>query len=1619
MFGIYVIAIIILVYVALGRKRDCFAPHPAQAKKSATYKKAFLYNTIDRAVYKKTANKFSTYSANLLPADYEEINLFCDIGAQQSNLQDVMYKSWCPAICHTGLSDFRSAENLVIPFWSKGLGTAQQPLIKDMCAKAAPLIANSCAPDVTQDPYYNQLCVTPKCTSTNLAWMDAQNGLAALQKNNVTSKEKNQFITNNFCPLVPKIKATCPASHIQDTYAADPYYALCNRGADCPVIPDLWYAREDPVRTLENTRSSDIGIIQDYCKVGKDMARCGYQFYAADPVYQQWCAQPAGCVDSYLKFLDVRTVTAPDENARIQQMLGSYCPAAAAVLGSCVSDDKKDLVLKDPQYQQFCLNPRCARARQKLFMANKTFDTNVPEAIMLQELQNSLCPALQQVNDTCGAGEVANDPRWTKYCSNSRCLELNLATARAEATFQSVTTRDEDAQWQLATRDLCPAYNATLAGCTDPWLRNRITGNPYYKQFCLNPECAANKHKLFLANKSYAATKQLQTLQTEVCPAMQAIVDNPICDSTAVLTDPNWTSHCADATCIPLTIQMMRAEADFPATKDQDTQWQNAVQELCPAYAAVLSGCADPEVKKHVTDNLYYQQYCLNGSCAKDQDVLFKAQREMSQTQGLSATAQLLMLQKSVCPAMQQIMTEPTCNSAAQNAVTSDPDWTNHCSNSACLQYNIQMQNAEAAFPREADVDAQWQIASTQLCPAYAGVLGSCTNSELHQHVTGNPYYQQFCAAPVCAAAQDKLYLANKKFNYNVSQGMNKSGQLQTLQNDVCPAMQQVMDCDTCTAEVRATVTNDPRWTNYCKNTKCLAAQLKVNDAESRFNSAVTQGLTVDGQWQMGFSNLCPAYADVMAGCDPTSDIYGYVRDSLNYKKYCKYPSCAAQQYKIFQDESAFVSQNMTLAAQFESLKTICPEIQAAMNTCDVVDPLWTNQCANMKCLGPQSILDTAKTTFANAVAQGISASTMYQTATSSLCPAYAAVQSACGVAPTDALYKQYCEYPSSAVQENNLLTAKTAWQSLVSQDAQYQGLISTVCPAMNAIVSSATDPLAAAKVTADPLWTKYCKDGNSCITSRLQLLRAQNDYKAQSTMSEDAKWQFATSRFCPAFQSILSTCGPALTAGVLSDPTYLRYCAAPVCAAATNTLGNVEANFSYENAANPYPQLIGTVCPAMQAVQAACADPHQLDADPLWTNYCSAGTTCLSNKNTMATAEGAVARNAAQNINVTQSVLSTLCPIFSSTLSSCTDDTTQNYIKNNNYWKNYCQYPSCAVNTQTLRNAQSQFGTRLLTRSQQYDMLINTICPAYSVAIASSCAPGVSAALQQEPMYTQYCAGGTDCLKTEYNLYTNETALDDAVQTGRAGMTTPGFYSMLQNQVCPAYANFNSSCPASVTTAQQTGDKWYPYCKYPACTTTKATLNAAISNYNNVVDPYSRAQMLAQVCPIFATVSQTCGPDDVASLNQGVLYDQCRDDPQCPVLQYNTADKLRTLNNLNMPLYNINSDYINAVDAYCGSANQTISRCAHVNYSQDATYQNWCAVPACTTAIFALNSEVQQIGRSMSGLSDSNKQYLAQTYVCPKFQTLQQSCSAAVIADYVKNENQTWFGYFAGQCLK
>jgi hypothetical protein len=729
-----------------------------------------LYNEAERKRYNELSTKFITMH-DLTPEDFDLNEEFCALGDRNPRIQDAVYHQWCPAECQRSLAKYRTARDKIRPYWGR-LGSQHQGIIDEMCSAAVPLIEGDCAskhgfPDVSKEVYWQTLCANPEATRVELAWLDAQNGLEDLRNVGANSSAQNHWVETRMCPLVERLERHCTPERIAERYANDAYFQLCKRGADCPTVPDRWYEKQEPVRTMQDPGMNMLDTIEQYCKVAPDMERCGHDFYSRDPLYQEWCTD-APCNRAWLGYTDAhddflrQQSQGINEDGKFQIMEQSVCPAAQAVIDGCGSDSetasyRRDLVKRNPYYQEYCANPECTKATRRYERAQKDFDWSVEQGMdrdgQLQQMQQDLCPAMQAVMEepTCtDKSRVESSPYWEKYCRNPDCLANQLEVERAEQDFYGRMERGVDANelWQQSAQSLCPAYTRAIETCgEDSELVQRILKNPYYHQYCENPECAAAENRRDEARKAYYWGRsqgvdeqgQYSDLIQNVCPAFNEVHEKcPAPRSTDMDADPSWRDYCSLG--VPCLTQKRAAIAkiadmDWQASQGMtpDGIAQQVTSNLCPIFKDMLETCTDPRAQDWVRGNRYWKEYCQFVPCASAVQTVRNEilDYDWSVTQRVNKDGLLSKLIRDVCPAFNTVFASTPCQDGVLDSLSNEPTWRDYCSRGAtCLE------NERAIMRVESDLDWQMSqglnaigkdyILQNKVCPAYTAAEVEC-----------------------------------------------------------------------------------------------------------------------------------------------------------------------------------------------------------------------------------------------------------------------------------------------------------------------------------------------------------------------------------------------------------------------------------------------------------------------------------------------------------------------------------------------------------------------------------------------------------------------------------------------------------------------------------------------------------------------------------------------------------------------------------------------------------------------------------------------------------------------------------------------------------------------------
>jgi hypothetical protein len=1149
-----------------------------------------LYNEIDRLRYEELSSKFITMR-DLQPQDYELNEEFCMLGERNPLLQDAVYRQWCPAACSSGLAKYRTAQDKIVPFWGKGLGTQHQGLIDEMCGLAEPLISAGCAqksqfPDLQQDGYWKALCKTPGCTKLDLAWLDAQKGLEDLHSVGADSRTTNNWVATRMCPLVEQIERECTPERIAERYAPDPYFQLCKRGADCPVVPNTWYEAQEPVRTMDRPGTNMIPTIEKYCKIGPDMDRCGYDFYSRDPLYQDWCTDMPG-TKAWLTYQDAardfewQVSQGVNEDGQFQITERSVCPAAKDVIDFAKDPARVDHVKRNPYWQQYCANPECVKKTRQLASTTKDLDWVMSQGMnedgKIQLLIRDVCPAMQAVMDEpqcVDKSRVTNSPYWKDYCSDAACLPLRQTAQRAEQDFYwSVEQRvTSNGLWQQASSKLCPAWSAVLGGCKDEAYKAQIRSNPYYQKYCEFPECAAAEQKAedeqtdfyYEVGEGMNQSGQFQTLIRDVCPAFTAAHDVCPPDRAAKIEQSQmWGKYCADAPCLVPTSQLNDTIADFDWGVSQgvneDGQFQMAINTVCPAFRAQKAGCKNWTEPQGDRAAQLYDKYCRYEDCTKREYTLYSAVKNWDWTtsQGTNADGQLQGLIRDVCPAMRDV--HENCDKpGSREAVEADWRWGKWCQDSdACLQARLGWQRAKDAWAYETpryDDDGKWQTASNRYCPAADAMIAACPR--VADEVRQDPIWQQYCQYPTYARAQNDQFNANKDYDWSMSQGANQSGQYQMLIGKVCPARDRAVAAQPRTADGSAVQLNGakaiksyPATDPHCAiGTACLTQKANMLNKITDIDWQRSQGVTEDGVTQLVLGHLCPIFSAVKQTCTDQGTLDS-ITNSPYWTDYCQYDTCTQSIQNVrnkIKDWEWTKSQGTNEDGQLQGLiNQVCPAFESAVR----VTP-----CK------PGAIEDLKK----------------------------------------HYLWTDWCSQGTATLQQRlAVLRAENdlnwSMSQGMTQDGMYQTLQRTVCPAWFGL-DQANPTVSAALKTKSRWWDPYCKE-IQCTTTKQKLNNAYNDYNWQVSqgVNEYGKAQLV-SRICPIFKEVDQTCKPEVATQIKTGAIYDQCRADAQCPiwrydrnTKLNTVNTQGGNW-IEKTAN-YASQVNNYCSAANLTVSQCGD--------------------------------------------------------------------------------------------------------------------------------------------------------------------------------------------------------------------------------------------------------------------------------------------------------------------------------------------------------------------------------------------------------------------------------------------
>lgn len=827
-----------------------------------------LYNFQAKARYDELAEYYRTLQSQD-PKDYATLPEFCEIGGEYPLLQDAVYQDNCPAVCHVALAEYRAATDRMTPFWGSGLTTAQQGIVNDMCAAGQPMIDAGCVSpvDITQETYWQTLCADPASTTVDLAWNTAMKYLYDnLINAHVDSKVVNSWIAANVCPLVAQINTNCSAAHIAERYAQDPYYQLCSRGSDCPTVADKWYADAEPVRTMDDAGINMLDTINQFCADDSDMKRCGYDFYSTDALYTQWCKSP-DCTRNYLTYIDARddfnwsVQNGVSEDGRFQQMMNTVCPAADAMINTCADPKMGSWVKDDGYYKQYCANPVCTEKQRTMQQERAAFSWSVESGVdqdgQYQQAMKDLCPAIQAVVDepTCADKSVTADGYYKQYCAAPACTAVQYDMYQAQQRFSWGLQQgvNQDGQYQMAIGDLCPAMQAVVdeTTCVD----KSVTGDGYYRQYCANPACTQAQYTQFKANAKLA----------------------------------NYAA----------------------GNVDQGGIWQLMISDVCPAFEGVFKTCGDDSGRA----DGYYKQYCDTSSCMNKRYDLYRKQQDFNNvvTQGITASARNQLLVSSLCPAMQTIMDDPTC--VNKSDVTDNYYWKNYCSDMKCLMPKTILDGKQQDFnwamsQNGGDQDSMYQSLERDICPAMYNLAATCSRPDYIDAMHQDNYWKNYCVDGLdCVKARHQLQMAEKNFSYNLAFNPTQDTEYQLAKLYLCPAFTAVLNnCKSNQAAIDY-VLNHPMYDKWCKYAACSDAMSVVNNAKADYNWNIRFSNTYNSTIQMAKNSVCPSMETALAACRPGSTQQAQIRSEPLYNQWCDMGvPCLNAQYGLYAASSQWLN---------------------------------------------------------------------------------------------------------------------------------------------------------------------------------------------------------------------------------------------------------------------------------------------------------------------------------------------------------------------------------------------------------------------------------------------------------------------------------------------------------------------------------------------------------------------------------------------------------------------------------------------------------------------------------------------------------------------------------------
>lgn len=919
---------------------------------------------------------------------------------------------------------------------------------------------------------------------------------------------------------------------------------------------------------------------------------------------------------------------------------------------------------------------------------------------------------------------------------------------------------------------------------------------------------------------------------------------------------------------------------------------------------------------------------------------------------------------------------------------------------SKCVDLADKLTKAQYGFA-SLNTSGQYQVAKRDICPIYTE-MGDCA-------IDSDPFYQLWCKDPDCVNARAVQDAAIDDFNWQVSQGLDPNGQFQVATSKLCPAFDDIIK--RCT-----TKPTNPLYDVWCADPACVASRHAVGEAVKDFTYQVSQGLDLNGQYQVATAKLCPAYDDIVKNC--TTDVSS---ESL-YKTWCANPTCVTNRNKLQQSLKDFnwqTSQGLTQDGQYQVLlRDVCPAFEAAITGCgdDTIktDPIYSQYCADVDCTRARQTRDAAVTDFTYQVSQGLDLNGQYQVATAKLCPAFEDISSICGEdITTDPLYKTWCANPTCVTNRHNLNQTLKDYNWSVSQginqDGQYQLLLRDVCPDYQAAIASCPDD----HFESDALYSQYCADVD-CTRAQQARDAALTSFRYQVSqgLNDDGKYQVAVRDLCPTYDAVKTACGETST-----DPEYLAYCAQPLCAADLHVLNMARASYDYQvsqglNQDGQYQVLVRDVCPPYQTMKTDCI--AKLPTDPLYHNYCD-NIDCTNARRTLDAAKADLQWQTSQGLTQSgqaQLIFAKVCPAMKDVLQKCTDANIISSIENDPLYINWCKYQDCAQNRQAITNAEADLQWSIsqgLTQDGIYQVVPRDICPKMALAIATCPADQVTQ-IKADHLYTDYCQypACTDARRAAAQQDANLT-----YSLGH-GLNSSGKNQTLNNYVCPALSTMQSSCPT---------DHWYQSqyqadCNNLKCVNQVQKLTDAIGSYNYQapqINAYGRAQLLSnQVCPLYWQLPD-CTDAQVAAQKSGAIWNACQYAPQCPVDQYQMDTALATMRSRG-PLVNYGSNNATYVANYCNAAAKVASDPSSCGVTMPQEYQDFCVNSSCANSIMGLNQFILNNNPYWGGYSEASRKYIA-GYACGNIQSVRNTCSTDQINSYVTTSTIPNVPWYMQQC--